>query len=75
MVSLLVKRREKKTKVEFPNHTVVNKTTLACTAVYNANAHSEWINLDQSVTKQAITASVSVGKQQYFFLLRMQLSL
>ena len=48
-----------------PNHTVVNKTTLACTAVFNANIHSEWfiqINLDQSVAKQAITASVIVGK-------------
>ena len=44
-----------------------NKTTLVCTAVYNVNTqcHSKWfimINLDQSVTKQAITASVTVLK-------------
>ena len=44
-----------------------NKTTLVGTAVYNVNTqcHSKWfimINLDQSVTKQAITASVTVRK-------------
>ena len=34
------------------NHNVVSETTLVCTAVYDANTHSEWlimINLDQSV--------------------------
>ena len=47
------------------NYTVVSKTRLECIAVCNANTHSEWliqINLDQSITKQAITASVIVGK-------------
>ena len=59
------KKRQNLNFVYSPNHIVVNKTTLACTAVCNANTHSEWfiqINLDQSVTKQAITASVIVGK-------------
>ena len=41
-----------------------NKTTLVCTAVYvSKQCHSKWfimINLDQSVTKQAITASITV---------------
>ena len=35
-----------------PNHTVVSKTTLVCTTVYNANTHSEQfvlINLDQLI--------------------------
>ena len=38
--------------LNFVYHNVVSKTTLVCTAVHNANAHSEWpimINLDQSV--------------------------
>ena len=48
-----------------PNHNVISKTTLVSAAVYNVNTHSEWfiqINLDQSVTKQAIKATVIVGK-------------
>ena len=55
MCGLLVKR----TKSNFSytlNHSVVSKTTLVCTAVYNAITHSKWfiqINLDQSATKQA----------------------
>ena len=51
---LLVKRTNV-TSVYTPNHNVVSKTTPVCTAVCNANTHSEHfilINLDQSVTKQ-----------------------
>ena len=58
------KKRQNLNFADSPNHTVVNKTTLACTAVCNANTHSEWfiqIDVDQSVTKQAMTASVIVG--------------
>ena len=46
---VVVRKRKKKTFVYTPNLTVVNKTTLAYTAVYNATTHSEWfilINLD-----------------------------
>ena len=63
-----------------PPH-LVSKTTLACTAAYNANIHHECfilVNLDQSVTKQA-TAIIYYKCRQIatkwanFFLLRMRL--
>ena len=59
---------------------VVNKTTLACTAVCNANTHSEWliiINLDQSVQKKLLqykSRQTTIKKfNKQFFLLRMRL--
>ena len=52
---------EKETFVYTPNHNVVSKTTLVCTAFYDTITHSKWF-VQINLTKQAITASVIVGK-------------
>ena len=41
---------EKRQNLNFVDHIVVSKTTLVCTATYNADAHPECFILDQSVT-------------------------
>ena len=52
-------------------HIVVSKTTLVCTATYNANIHLECFIL-QSATKQAINVC-KLQLNEKFFLLRMRL--
>ena len=51
------------------HHTVVSKTILACTAVYNAHIHSECFilaNLDQSVTKHDIAIQIQAITSKLF---------